>query len=431
MATVIQTKDLSTDVVQVGSVVHVKDEKTGKSVKYTIVGSAEAKPDEYKLSNESPVGRALLGHKRNDTVAVEGPARSRAQAQDHQDRRRPRVVWARVSAAIASAARRRPSVQARPARADRRASRQGRASARPTTPSAFPYTFSGRRADRRDPRSYAHLANGDETEDAHRVAGRLAARRGAGKAAFLDLVDRTGKIQLHARVDVLGKERFERLLSLDLGDLIGADGIRLRSRHGEVSLRLDDFQLLSKALRPPPDKHHGLADVETRYRHRELDLIASADARRLFVERARIISAVRAQLDGDGFVEVETPVLQPLYGGAMARPFTTHHNALDRDLYLRIATELYLKRLIVGGLERVYELGKDFRNEGVSHKHNPEFTMVECYEAYADYELEAERLEGSCAPPPHPSATTESSTSRGPGSGSPSSRRSLRRPAST
>jgi lysyl-tRNA synthetase class 2 len=241
--------------------------------------------------------------------------------------------------------------------------------------------------------AYEHLAAGEETEERHRVAGRIAARRGAGRAAFLDLVDRTGKIQLHARVDVLGKDVYDRLLSLDLGDLIGVDGDAMRSRHGEVSLRVESFQVLAKALRPPPDKHHGLADVETRYRHRELDLIASEDARRLFVDRARIVSAVRSYLDGEGFVEVETPVLQPLYGGAMARPFTTHHNALDRDLYLRIATELYLKRLIVGGLERVYELGKDFRNEGVSHKHNPEFTMVEWYEAYADYEVAALRTE--------------------------------------
>ncbi len=189
------------------------------------------------------------------------------------------------------------------------------------------------------------------------------------------------------------RERFDLLRTLDLGDLIGVDGSAIRSRHGEVSLRVESFQLLAKALRPPPDKHHGLADVETRYRHRELDLISSVDTRRLFVDRARIVSAVRAHLDEAGFIEVETPVLQPLYGGAMARPFTTHHNALDRDLYLRIATELYLKRLIVGGLERVYELGKDFRNEGISHKHNPEFTMVEWYEAYADYEGAMARTE--------------------------------------
>ncbi len=259
--------------------------------------------------------------------------------------------------------------------------------------SAFPHSFTGAEPIVEILPKYEGLAPGEETDERHRVAGRIAARRGAGKAAFMDLVDRTGKIQLHARIDILGPERFELLLSLDLGDLIGVEGSAIRSRHGEVSLRVESFAILAKALRPPPDKHHGLSDVETRYRHRELDLIASEDSRRLFIDRARIISAIRAELDGDGFIEVETPVLQPLYGGAMARPFITHHNALDRDLYLRIATELYLKRLIVGGLERVYELGKDFRNEGVSHKHNPEFTMVEWYEAYVDYEGAMARTE--------------------------------------
>ncbi len=258
---------------------------------------------------------------------------------------------------------------------------------------SFPYAFADAEPIADVLGAYGHLESGQETDERHRVAGRIAARRGAGKTAFLDLVDRTGKLQLHARVDVLGPERFELLTALDLGDLIGVDGSAIRSRHGEVSLRVESFDFLAKALRPPPDKHHGLSDVETRYRRRELDLIANEDARRLFIDRARVIAAVRAYLDGEGFVEVETPVLQPLYGGALARPFTTHHNALDRDLYLRIATELYLKRLIVGGLERVYELGKDFRNEGLSHKHNPEFTMVEWYEAYADYNVEAERLE--------------------------------------
>jgi lysyl-tRNA synthetase class 2 len=264
---------------------------------------------------------------------------------------------------------------------------------RETDPSAFPYAFPGAEPIARILEHYGHLEVGEETEDAHRVAGRVSARRGAGKAAFLDLVDRSGKIQLHARVDVLGKELFERLTSLDLGDLIGVDGAVLRSRHGELTLRVDGFQVLGKALRPPPDKHHGLTDVETRHRRRELDLIANEETRAVFVERSRIVTALRSYLDEQGFIEVETPVLQPLYGGALARPFTTHHNALDRDLYLRIATELYLKRLIVGGLERVYELGKDFRNEGVSPRHNPEFTMVEWYEAYADYEDEARRLE--------------------------------------
>jgi lysyl-tRNA synthetase, class II len=192
---------------------------------------------------------------------------------------------------------------------------------------------------------------------------------------------------------VLGEEPMERLLELDLGDLIGVDGRAFVSRRGELTLAVNDFTVLAKSLRPPPDKHHGLQDVETRFRRRELDLIANEDSRELFVTRAKVIATVRRELDDAGFVEVETPVLQPLYGGALARPFVTHHNQLDRDFYLRIATELYLKRLIVGGLERVYELGKDFRNEGVSFKHNPEFTMLEWYEAYADYGDAARRLE--------------------------------------
>jgi lysyl-tRNA synthetase class 2 len=232
---------------------------------------------------------------------------------------------------------------------------------------------------------HADLGSGEEADESYRVAGRISARRGHGKAAFLDLRDRSGRIQLHAREDVLGEQSFERLVGLDLGDLIGVTGAPIRTRRGELSLRVDGWELLAKSLRPPPEKFHGLADVEQRYRHRELDLIANEDARELFLLRTRVVAAVRRFLDERGFIEVETPVLQPLYGGALARPFTTHHNQLDRTLYLRIATELYLKRLIVGGLEKVYELGKNFRNEGVSHKHNPEFTMLETYEAYADY----------------------------------------------
>jgi lysyl-tRNA synthetase class 2 len=249
------------------------------------------------------------------------------------------------------------------------------------------------------PTAEIHAAHGDlpadtETDARYRVAGRLTQRRGQGKMAFLDLVDRSGRIQLQARVDVLGPERMERLLHLvDLGDIIGVDGTAFVTRRGELSLRIDDFTVLAKSLRPPPDKHHGLRDVETRFRQRELDLMGNPESRELFMTRAKVISTIRRYLDDNGFVEVETPVLQPLYGGAAARPFTTHFNALDRDFYLRIATELYLKRLIVGGLERVYELGKDFRNEGISYKHNPEFTMVEWYEAYADYEDKMRRVE--------------------------------------
>jgi lysyl-tRNA synthetase, class II len=257
----------------------------------------------------------------------------------------------------------------------------------------FPHEFDGVEPIAVVRAAHAALQPGEETDVRHRVAGRLASRRGQGKMAFLDLIDRSGRIQLQARVDELGQEGMARLLGLDLGDLIGVDGVAFVSKRGELTLRVQEFTLLAKSLRPPPEKHHGLTDVETRFRHRELDLIANEEVRELFITRARVISAVRRFLDSEGFVEVETPVLQPLYGGALARPFTTHHNALDREFYLRIATELYLKRLIVGGLERVYELGKDFRNEGVDTTHNPEFTMLEWYEAYADYQDVASRCE--------------------------------------
>ena len=261
----------------------------------------------------------------------------------------------------------------------------------------FPHAFAGVQPIAEVKEPHADLPAGEETDVRARIAGRLAARRGQGKAAFLDVVDRSGRMQLHARVDILGEERMARLLQLDLGDLIGADGTVFRTRRGELSLALDDFTLLAKSLRPPPDKHHGLADVEVRHRHREVDLMASEETREVFVTRAKVISAIRRFLDDAGFVEVETPMLQPIYGGAAARPCVTHHNQLERDLYLRIATELYLKRLIVGGLERVYEIGKNFRNEGVSFKHNPEFTVLEWYEAYADYEDVGRRCEALVA----------------------------------
>jgi lysyl-tRNA synthetase, class II len=248
----------------------------------------------------------------------------------------------------------------------------------------FPHEFRGRTPVAAVLERHAGLKDGEETAETVRLAGRLTARRGHGKAAFLDLTDRSGRIQLHARKDVLGDD-YERLVGLDLGDVIGVDGAPFRTRRGELSVRVDGWTLLSKSLRPPPDKYHGLADVEQRYRHRELDLIANEETRELFARRTHMTTAIRRFLDERGFLEVETPVLQPLYGGALARPFVTHHNALDRTLYLRISPELYLKRLIVGGLEKVYEIGKDFRNEGISHKHNPEFTMLETYEAYADY----------------------------------------------
>ena len=221
--------------------------------------------------------------------------------------------------------------------------------------------------------------------DVHRVAGRLMAKRIHGKVSFLVLKDASGELQLFCALDALGDERYEALEHLDLGDHVGAEGTMMRTRRGELSLRITSWQLLTKSLRPLPEKFHGLTDVELRYRKRYLDTAVNDESRRVFVQRALIIRTIREFLDGRGFVEVETPVLQPLYGGAMARPFITHHNELKRDLYLRIAVELYLKRCIIGGIDRVYEIGKDFRNEGVSFKHNPEFTMLETYEAYVDY----------------------------------------------
>ena len=216
------------------------------------------------------------------------------------------------------------------------------------------------------------------------VAGRLVANRSMGRATFAHVDDGDGRLQLHLRQDILGAERYAAWRDLDLGDFIGAEGTLFRTRTGEVTLRAHQVTLLAKALRPLPEKWHGLSDVETRYRQRYLDLASNRSIRQLFWTRGRIVGAVRRFMDARGFLEAETPVLQPLAGGAAARPFRTHHHALDRDLYLRIALELHLKRLLVGGYDRVYEIGRVFRNEGIDTRHNPEFTLMESYEAYAD-----------------------------------------------
>jgi len=226
-----------------------------------------------------------------------------------------------------------------------------------------------------------------ESPQKRRLAGRVMARRGHGKLTFLDLVDRSGRIQLLCDESRTGP------IDVDLGDVVGVVGFPANSRRGEPSLAVDELTTLSKNRSSLPDTFHGVTDQETRYRKRYLDLLMNAETRELFLLRSRVVSAIRGFLDSDGFVEVETPILQPRYGGAFAHPFVTHSQELDANLYLRIATELYLKRLIVGGLERVYEIGKDFRNESVSYKHQPEFTMLEWYEAYADYEDTMARIE--------------------------------------
>jgi len=232
------------------------------------------------------------------------------------------------------------------------------------------------------------LENGEEAAGTRRLAGRVMARRDLGKLVFLDLVDRSGRIQLLCPAARTGE------IDVHLGDVVGATGKPTKSRRGEPSLIVDKLELLSRIRAPLPDTFHGLTDVEQRYRRRYLDLLMNEEIRADFVLRSRMVKAIRDYLDGDGFIEVETPALQADYGGAFARPFATHSNELDQDIYLRIAGgELYLKRLIVGGLEKVYEIGRVFRNEGVSYKHNPEFTMLEWYEAYADYNDTMERFE--------------------------------------
>jgi len=226
------------------------------------------------------------------------------------------------------------------------------------------------------------------------LAGRVAAIRDMGKSVFSHIRDATGTIQIYARRNILGKEAFERYKrSIDLGDIIEARGHLFRTRAGEVTLEVSDFRMLSKAVSPPPEKWHGLTDVEQRYRQRYLDLISNEEARRIFVTRSKVFSAIRRFLEEREFMEVETPILQPIYGGAAARPFTTHYHALDQTFYLRIAPELYLKRLLVGSYERVYEIGKNFRNEGIDARHSPEFTMLELYMAYADYRHVMELVE--------------------------------------
>src|SRR5262245_24917758 len=233
----------------------------------------------------------------------------------------------------------------------------------------------------------ALIARGDavttEPGEKVKVAGRLMALRGHGKAGFAHLLDGSGSIQLYFRADHLG-DHFARYELLDVGDWIGVEGALFRTRTGEITVRVDRFEMLAKSLRPLPEKWHGLTHPETRFRQRYADLFMNLEVREIFRRRARLVSGLRAGLEGKGFIEVETPVLQPLYGGAFARPFVTRHHALDMDLYLRISNDLYLKRLIVGGLDRVYEFSRDFRNEGMDRTHNPEFTMLEYYQAFAD-----------------------------------------------
>ena len=225
----------------------------------------------------------------------------------------------------------------------------------------------------------------EQKEIAVTIAGRIMTKRGKGKAGFAHIQDLTGQIQLYVRKDAVGEDQYEVFNAVDIGDIVGITGTIFKTKVGELSIKVSSFELLTKSLRPLPEKYHGLKDVEQRYRQRYLDLIMNPESKETFIARSRIIQSMRRYLDDNGYLEVETPMMHSIPGGASARPFVTHHNALDIPLYMRIAIELHLKRLIVGGMEKVYEIGRVFRNEGVSTRHNPEFTMIELYEAYADY----------------------------------------------
>lgn len=241
---------------------------------------------------------------------------------------------------------------------------------------------------------YADLEDGANTEDRVQIAGRIMAKRDQGKIIFMELKDATGRIQLFCRINALGEDTFAAMKDLDVGDWIGVSGLMMRTRRGQLSVAVDTYELLSKALRPLPEKFHGLSDKELRYRQRYVDLIANEDVYETFIKRSKIISAFRHYMETDGYFEVETPILQTIQGGATAKPFITHFNVLDQECYLRIATELHLKRLLVGGFERVFEIGRIFRNEGMDPTHNPEFTTMEAYRAFSDLEGMKELAQG-------------------------------------
>ncbi|MDR1358403.1 MAG: lysine--tRNA ligase [Coriobacteriales bacterium] len=256
------------------------------------------------------------------------------------------------------------------------------------SPYAFAFDISARAAELEE--RYAGLDSGETTEDRVRSAGRIRAIRSQGKATFIVLQTGTGSIQIFCRINTLGEEAYEALRYLDVGDFIGVEGLVMRTRRGELSILAESIELLSKSLRPLPEKFHGLSDKETRYRQRYVDLVMNSEVKEVFAKRFAIIDALRREAASRGFVEVETPMLHPIPGGATAKPFTTHYHALDRNFYLRVAPELHLKRLLVGGFEKVFEINRSFRNEGMDHFHNPEFTTLEAYQAYTDVEGIAE-----------------------------------------
>jgi lysyl-tRNA synthetase class 2 len=257
----------------------------------------------------------------------------------------------------------------------------------------YPHNFKPTHKTEQIRESHSHLVAGDQVEGDVVMAGRLMTFRDMGKAAFFNFQDQSGSLQAYIKIEELSPDDREFFTHIDLGDWVGLTGFIFKSKRGELSLHVKRFQIICKSIEPLPEKFHGLADVEIKYRHRHLDLLSDEESRKVFLARSKVMKEVRRFLDDRGFLEVETPVLQPIYGGAAAHPFATHHRALDMKLFLKISPELYLKRLIVGGFEKVYELGKNFRNEGIDRSHNPEFSMLEYYEAYTDYHDQMNQFE--------------------------------------
>ena len=368
---IVDESNAPTNVVTIGCKVTVADKNGNTMPAYRIVGSQESDPMNGFISEESPFGKDLVGAKEGDTVTVEAPSGAIVYTVQKIERYRR-----------ADMSEQKTTQQPEQELSEQRRVRREKLAA---LQAAGEDPFQQTRFDWDAPSAQIKEPFDQMEGRAVKVAGRLMSKRGMGKVSFCDLQDRDGRIQLYARQDEMDEAVYKKFKKFDIGDIVGVEGEVFRTQRGEMSVRAKNITLLSKALLPLPEKFHGLTDLELRYRQRYVDLIVNPEVKRNFVIRSKFIKHVRDFLDERGYMEVETPVLNTISGGATARPFITHHNTLDIDMYMRIATELPLKRLIVGGLDRVYEIGRIFRNEGMDPKHNPEFTTVELYQAYTDF----------------------------------------------
>lgn len=376
-AVIIDESKIDLSAVTIGSVVRVKDIDFDEVVEYTIVGSAEADPYEFKISNESPVGRAFLGRKVGDKVDVQVPdGTAKFEILEIKDNMEVNQMTEELNLNEMLKIRREKLSKLQEAGKD--------------PFKVEKYNLTHHSMDIKD--------NFEEMEGKEvSIAGRLMSKRIQGKASFVDIQDQEGRIQCYVRKDRIGEESYDLFVTYDIGDIVGIKGEVFKTKKEEISVKANEVKLLSKSLQILPEKFHGLKDQDLRYRQRYVDLIVNPEVKKAFLIRNKATKAIKEYLDNRGYLEVDTPILNTIAGGASAKPFITHHNTLGIDMYLRIANELYLKRLIVGGFEKVYEMGRMFRNEGMSIKHNPEYTCIELYEAYADYKDMMEMTENIVA----------------------------------